>query len=330
MLIMGSKASRAATSVAVAALSLAALRTPPARAAAPATPTPTTAAPEGSFSERVSVEWILVPALVKWGSRYVRGLGRRNFVLEVDGRQVRFQDFEKRGEVPWSIVFLQDLSGSMGTGGRLEASREAIDYFLDSAKQGDEFALASFAGTTTTVDTPFTGDLGALRETVQGWRAYGRTALNDAVALLPQISGNSRNVKRAVVLITDGADNASRISAEQARALVQHADLPVFVLGLQSGDPYAVSGTGEKIYRYADVLNLLASMTGGKYFPVRGPDDWKEACVSIAEELRYQYVLGFETSGRGSPRYHSIEVSVRRHGFTVKARKGYQGTAPAR
>jgi Ca-activated chloride channel family protein len=309
----------------VAALALGLAGAPPADAAAPAAP-----APQGSFTEQVSVEWILVPVLVKWGSRFIRGLGRRSFDLKVDGRQVRFQDFEQRGEVPWSIVFLQDLSGSMGTGGRLDASREAIRYFVDNAKEGDEFALASFAGTTTTIDTPFTNDHDALRETIQGWRAYGKTALNDAVALLPQISGNSRNIKRAVVLITDGADNASQITAAQARALVQRAELPIYVLGLQSGDPYSLSDSGQKLYRYADVLNLLASMTGGKYFPVQGPEDWKEACVSIAEELRYQYVLGFETSGRGSPRYHSIEVSVRRRGFTVKARKGYQGTAPAR
>jgi len=295
-----------------------------------AVPPPQPAAPQASFGEQVSVEWILVPVSVKSGNRYVNSLGRRNFELRVDGRLVNFHDFEQRGEVPWSIVFLQDLSGSMGTGGRLDASREAVSYFLDQAKPGDEFALASFAGDVTAVDAPFTGDLGALKDVVQHWYAYGKTALNDAVSLLPQISGESRNIKRAVVLITDGADNASRISAADARELVRRAELPVYVLGLESGDPYALSSRGEKIYRYADVLNLLAATTGGRYFPVHGANDWKEACATIAEDLRYQYVLGFETSGRGRPRYHAIEVSLRRRGLDVRARKGYEGTSPAR
>ncbi len=288
-------------------------------------------APQATFSDQVSVAWVLVPVSVKsYGGRWLKGLHRRNFELRVDHQVVRIHDFDPRGQVPWSIVFMQDLSGSMGTGGRLRASHEALQYFLDNAKSGDEFALASFAGTTTTVDVPFTEDIQPLRDAMSRWDAYGKTALNDAVALLPQISSNSRNLKRAVVLITDGADNASRISAGQARDLVERADLPVYVLGLESGDPYAVKATGEKLYRYADVLNLLASMTGGKYFSIRGPDDLKEACVTIADELRYQYVLGFQTSGRGRPRYHEISVSVGKRGARVRARAGYKGTSPAR
>lgn len=273
--------------------------------------------------------WILVPVTVRSRSGFVRGLDKNDFELRVDGRPVRFPDFEPRGEVPWSIVFLQDLSGSMAVGGRLDASRDAIRTFLDNAKFGDEFALASFAGTTTSVDVPFTEDLEPLRETLAGWEAYGRTALHDAVALLPRITGESRNLKRAAVLITDGVDNASRITPAQARELVRQAELPVYVLGLESGDPSVISPDGEKLYRYADVLNLLASLTGGRYLSVRGPDDMKEACATIADELRYQYVLGFETRPTGENRYRPIWVSVRKRDAIVNARKGYKGTPPA-
>jgi len=287
--------------------------------------------PQAAFSDEVSVAWILVPVGVKThGGKWYKGLKRKDFELRVDGRRVDFADFEARGIVPWSLVFLQDLSGSMANGGRIESSREAVRFFLDGAKSGDEFAIASFAGPTTAVEVPFTEDLAALREDVDRWRPYGRTALHDAVSLLPQISGASRNLKRAVVLITDGVDNASRLSAAQARQVVRRAELPVYVLGLESGDPRVVSADGDKVYRYADVLNLLAAMTGGRYFPIRGPDEVKEACASIAEELRYQYVLGFETSGIGSSRYRTITVDVRRRGAQVTFRQGYRGTRPAR
>lgn len=282
------------------------------------------------FTDEVSVAWILVPVIVKSKNGYLDGLSREEFDLRVGGRSVQFKDFERRGEAPWSLVFLQDLSGSMGTGGRLEASQEALRYFFDRARPGDEYALATFAGEETAVDVPFTEDLEPLRESVEGWEAWGRTALHDAVSWLPDISGDSRNVKRAAVVITDGADNASRITAAEARDLVRRAELPVYVLGLQSGDPFAMDDKGEKVYRYADVLNLLSSMTGGRYFPIQGPDDLKEACTTIAEEMRYQYVLGFDTSGVGSSEWRPISVIVKEKGVRVVARRGYKGTQPAR
>jgi len=276
------------------------------------------------------VAWILVPVSVRSRLGYVRGLDRKDFVLKVDGRTTRFPDFEPRGEVPWSILFLQDLSGSMANGGHIQASREAILEFLGAARPGDEFAVASFAGDLTLVEVPFTEEQAPVRDVISRWKPYGKTALHDAVSLVPQISSQSRNIKRAAILITDGVDNASRLTPGQARAVVQRADLPVYVLGLESGDPYAQSADGKKIYRYADVLNLLASLTGGRYFSVGRPEEIREACAKIAEELRFQYVLGFETSGRGDSRYRRIEVQVRKRAVEVSARTGYRGTAPAR
>lgn len=274
--------------------------------------------------------WILVPVIVKGPNGYLNGLKKEDFDLKVDGRSIRFPDFEPRGEAPWSIVFLQDLSGSMGIGGRLEASHETVDYFLDAAKPGDEFAVATFAGPDTNIDVPFTEDLDVVRESIASWEGYGKTALHDAVALLPRISSDSRNVKRAAVLITDGVDNASTISAAAAREIVRQAQLPVYVFGLESGDPYAPPTSADGIFSYADMLNLLAHMTGGKYFPIASPDDMKEACATVAEDLRYQYVLGFETQGTGKSSFRSIQVEVRNKKVKqVLSRKGYQGPPPA-
>lgn len=283
-----------------------------------------------TFEDEVSVAWILVPVIVKGQNGYLDDLQREDFELKVDGRSIQFNDFERRGEAPWSLVFLQDLSGSMALGGRLDASHEAVDYFIDAARPGDEFAIATFAGNETVVDVPFTEDQSALREAVATWSGYGKTALHDAVALLPSISSDSRNIKRATVLITDGVDNASQITAAEAREMVRRAELPVYVFGLESGDPFALAEDGDKVYRYADVLNLLAHLTGGRYFPIHGPDDLKEACAAVAEDLRYQYVLGFETVATGKSAFREIAVTVRdRRVKRVLSRKGYQGL-PAR
>jgi VWFA-related protein len=300
---------------------------PPAAPPAPAG----TPAPAASFEEEVSVAWILVPVTVRSKRGYVRGLDRGDFRLEVDGRPVDFSDFEQRGEAPWSLVFLQDLSGSMGVGGRLESSQEAARSFLDASRPGDEVAIATFASGSTDVEVPFTENLQAARESVATWEAYGKTSLHDAVARLPEISSSSRNVKRAAILITDGVDNASALSPAEARELVRRAELPVYVLGLESGDPFALDESGKKVYRYADVLNLLAAMTGGRYFPIGGPEELKEACQAIAEELRFQYVLGFDTSGTGRSSDRRIRVTVKGDSdLRIQARRSYRGTAPAR
>jgi VWFA-related protein len=327
MTFEASRARRARSSAAAAAAGLLA-------GALAAQAPPPAAPPTETFAEEVSVSWILVPVTVKSRAGYVRGLEKEDFVLRVDGRKIDFPDFDARGELPWSIVFLQDISGSMALGDRLEASRQAISQFLDEAKPGDEFALASFAvqsslAPSTLVEVPFTEELQPLRDAVARWEPYGKTALHDAVARVPEIGSSSRNLKRAVILVTDGVDNASRFTPEQAREVVRRADLPVYVLGLESSDLKSGS-KGNATYRYADMLGQLAEHTGGRYFAIHGPDDLKEACAVVAEDLRQHYVLGFETSGRGEARFRQIAVEVQKRAVEVVTRRGYRGTAPAR
>ena len=89
-----------------------------------------------------------------------------------------------------------------------------------------------------------------------------------------------------------------------------------------------MSAEGEKLSRYADVLNLLSNSTGGRYVAVEGSDDLAAACTSIAEELRWQYVLGFETAASGESRFRPISVAVRKRGVEVAYRRGYRGKPP--
>lgn len=281
-----------------------------------------------AFGEEVSVGIVLVPVVVQGRNGYVTGLDPEDFRLEVDGRPVHVVAFERRADAPVSLVFLQDLSGSMASGGKLAASQEAVRYFLDEARLGDEFALATFAGGETHVEVPFTGDLPALRESLTTWDAYGTTALHDAVAWIPEISAAGRAGKRGAVLLTDGVDNASQIPPAEAREIVRHAQVPVYVLGLGSGDPFELTPEGGKLHRYADLLNLLARYTGGRYFPVSDAAELKEAVVAIDEQLRHQYVLGFSPSGRGESSQHRIRVTIPGRRYRVLARQGYFGTAP--
>jgi VWFA-related protein len=281
-----------------------------------------------SFSDQVSVGWVMVPVIVRSGAGYARNLDREDFRLSVDGQPVTFTDFERRSDAPASLLILQDLSGSMAS--RLSASRHVVRFFLDNSLPGDEFAMATFAGDDLSVDVPFTAESSVLAEAAERWEAWGATALHDAVAWMPEISFDSKNPKRFAILVTDGQDNASRMTPEEARAIVQAAQLPTYVIGLGSGDPYSLATNGDKIYRYADVLSLLAAVTGGRYFDVSGPDDLKEALKAILDDVRHQYVLGFAT-GPGSSKFRTLRVEVKGSDRrTVVFRRGYKGTPPAR
>ena len=298
-----------------------ALTVRPALAQEEATPT---------FEEEVSVGYVLVPLVVRSGAGYADRLDEDDFRLLVDGKKVEIDSFERRADAPASVVFLQDLSGSM-EGTSLQASQQAIQFFLDKSLKGDEFAIATFAGSESgggQVEVPYTSELSVLRESVANWKAWGMTALHDAIAWVPNISAEGRNPKRFAVLITDGIDNASKFTPEQAREIVRQAQLPVYVIGLGTGNPYELSDTGEKIYRYADVLNLLASVSGGRYYAISNLEDLQEALTAIHNDLRHQYVLGFAT-GEGKSRLRDVKVEVKSGGRTVLFRRGYKGPPPA-
>lgn len=291
-------------------------------------PSPAPAAEDPAvFEEEVSVGYVLVPVVVRSGAGYVENLDAEDFRLLVDGKRVPIDSFERRADAPASLIFLQDLSGSM-EGPSLEHSRGVVRYFLDKAGQGDEFALATFASGSGNVEVPFTSDRVVVREAVQGWKAWGTTALHDAVAWVPSISSEGKNPKRFAILVTDGVDNASKIPPEKAREMVREAQLPVYVIGLSSGNPYELSTEGKKIYRYADVLNLLAVTTGGRYYSISGSEELQKALDAIYADLRHQYVLGFPT-GEGKARQRDVRVEVKAGDRTAVFRRGYKGPPPA-
>jgi Ca-activated chloride channel family protein len=281
----------------------------------------------GSFTEEVSVGYVLVPVVVRSGARYIKNLDKDDFQLLVDDRKIPIESFEYRSEAPASVMVLQDLSGSM-EGQSLNLSREAVRFFLGKALQGDEFAIATFASGSTQVEVPFTSELPAIQESVRLWKAWGTTALHDAVTTVPGLSQAGKNPKRFAILITDGVDNASKIAPERARELVRQAQVPVYVLGMATGDPFQITEEGKKIYRYADVLNLLATTTGGRYYSISGAEELQVALAAILDDLRHQYVLGFAT-GEGPSRQRDLKVQVDAGDRTVLFRRGYKGPPPA-
>ena len=284
---------------------------------------------EGSvgFAEEVSVGYVLVPVAVRSDSGFVEGLKRDDFTLTVDGRPVRIDSFERGGEAPVRLAVLQDLSGSMGLGWKLDASRRALDCLLEASRPDDRFALASFAGRRLRVEVPFTSERSALREAAAAWEPYGVTALHDAVARIPSIATSRSAPNAAAVLITDGVENASELAPAEARRIVRAAQVPVYVLGF--GRAEAAGDESSQRGRYAEVLRRLATFTGGRYLPLPEPRAVEQACAEIAAELRSRYVLGFATRDSGPSAFREIRVLVERRSARISHRRGYTGPSPA-
>ena len=336
-----------------AGLALAALAALAAPAGADDLPGPTeeTSLPASTFQENLAVSWALVPVVVRTRNGYARGLEHDDFRLWVDGRRVPIDELDLGSDAPLSVVWLQDLSGSMANAGKLAASRRAFETFLAGYRSGDEIAIAGFAGGRIQVEVPFTDSLAALSESAAAWEGYGTTALHDAVSLLPEISAEGSRGKRVAVLVTDGQDNASRLTSAQAVELVRRARIPVYVLGLRAFRPDAGKSSREgadDAVRYADLLANLAERTGGRYVeltpgaadgsPVSSAaDDEVAAAVhQILDDLRLRYILAVTTAGDGPSTYHEIRVELAHPELAVRSgrhtsltyRRGYWGTPP--
>ena len=286
------------------------------------------AEPQSGFKDKVSVAYILVPVIARSPVGYAQDLVAADFQLAVDGQPIAFESFEVGATAPVSVMFLQDLSGSMANAEKLALSRLAIGRLLHDARTSDQFALASFADGSLTLEIPYSNDPDLIDKALPLWRPYGVTGLHDAVSRLPELTRDRQSAKRAAILITDGADNASELSPSDARREVRQAELPVYVLGLSTGSPDILDRDGKKLHRYADVLNLLAHLTGGQYFWVSNSDEAIRAARTIAADLRHQYVLGFSTTDTGSSKYRDIEVTTRKKKVTLTFRRGYEGPPP--
>jgi VWFA-related protein len=291
--------------------------------------------PQGpNFHDRLSIGYVLVPVVVRSGAGYVENLEVEDFVVSVDGKRVVIESFEEGPSAPVGVAFLQDLSGSMGTAGKLELSRTAIERFLHFRRPGDHFALASFANGHTRMAVAFTVEPAELFRAMRNWRAYGTTALHDAVSRLPEVTSGLESTKRAAILITDGVDNASHLTPTEARQRVREAELPVYVLGLSVKELPPGIDPGQS---YSDLLRRLAKETGGAYFSLPDPRLLPRTAAAILRELRHQYVLGFSTSGNEAESYRRLQVKVtprskrqqRRHPYQVTFRRGYLGPPPS-
>ncbi|HSS43695.1 MAG TPA: VWA domain-containing protein [Thermoanaerobaculia bacterium] len=282
-----------------------------------------------TYEESVGAEYVLLPVLVfdKKG-RFVEGLEKKDFRVHVEGATVETDTFDRDASAPVSFAFLIDTSGSMEIAGKLETAKNAVRHILRNRRPGDEFALFAFSEGEVRLAADFSTDPRRLLRELWSLQASGQTALFDAVAATPSRMVSGKNGKRAILLFTDGVDNASRLTPSEMVAVLQEISIPVYAVGMTN---VAFDRLTEEQRRELalDNLKLLSGASGGQVYLAGGTEDLRPIAAKIDSEVRKQYLLGFTPSGKGELRYRIVIVSVTKPGsWVVRARRGYRGTAP--
>jgi VWFA-related protein len=186
----------------------------------------------------------------------------------------------------------------------------------------------------------FTGDTGDIRDTILKQRAGGGTSLYDAVYAAsihlqkdsPMPPGPNSDVRRVLVVISDGDDNSSSHSRGESVEMAQRAGVIIYSIStstdwISAEDEKDPSKRISRKYEKGEgdkVLEQLAQETGGRAFFPYKVDDLGQSFLDIGDELRHQYALAYSPAGRSADgKYHTIKIQTDRKDVIVRARKGY-------
>ena len=274
------------------------------------------------FRATAEVSAILVPVTVKdKRGRLIPTLERERFHLLVDDIEFPIKSFWREGGLPISYAFIVDVSGSMN-GRRLARTRDAILEFVRQLRADDEVCLITFGAGEVKRRLSFGTDPGLLPRVLESLRGYGTTALYDMLTATPQAMEGTRNVRRVVVLFTDGVDTASEMTPGDAVKILEGLEDPLYVLGIEP--PPAEEGPPDS---YEDLLARFAAASGGRYLRVDTAAKLPDFARSLRQELTLRYIITIEPSGLGNVKWRKLEVRVD-GGYAVLARQGYRGTLP--
>ena len=273
---------------------------------------------------RSSVDIVSVTAVVRdRKGKVVPSLTTGDFEVLDEGRQRPILDLFSEETAPASVALLVDGSGSMRLGAANDASRQIATAVLGSLNaRRDDAALLSVDTRLITLQN-FTHDFDTVRQALQDIESFGSTSLFDAIAGTAGLVADRTRNRRAVVVLTDGADTSSAYTPERVSSIASTIDVPVYVFAL--GDQPEPTREKHAPLTPARQLANLAHATGGDYFVANTPALVNASIVRMIEELRHQYVIGFEAANGGGLR--RVEVRTRKSDLLVRSRKWYASGA---
>jgi Ca-activated chloride channel family protein len=252
--------------------------------------------------------------------RFVQDLTKRDFEVLDNGQTRPISDLQN-DLAGVSVAVLFDVSGSME--GHMPYAREAATHLLSWLNgYNDEAAVFTF-DTHLDERAPFTTGLHTLPDSLTSVVPFGATSLHDAIALTARRVGEREGRRRAVVVLTDGNDNASRLKPEDVSAIASAIDVPVYIFGIVASidNPSQEMSTLPDRSALGGPLTELAAWTGWHVVVASTISQRSIAARQIIDELRHQYLIAFESSGK--PGWHPLVVRARNKDLVVRARSGY-------
>jgi len=276
---------------------------------------------------RVDSSLVLIPVHVTTPlGANVTTLARENFQLFEENAPQTITLFAN-DDAPMSIGLLFDASGSMKN--KRQKVSEAAAAFFKTANREDEFFLVQFNDWAKVV-VPFTPDVDELYSRIAGVRPFGRTALLDGVHVGLQHMKKARNLRKALVILSDGGDNWSRHNLREVKNALLESDVQVYAMGIFDAD--AASHHAREERDGPILLDDLAGQTGGLLYSVNNVDDLPAISARISRELRTQYLLGYcPTHPARDGKYRRVQVKLAvpkdMPGLRAYYRPGYYGVA---
>ena len=251
--------------------------------------------------------------------RFITDLGKDDFEVVEGKRRQTISDFAAESDLPLRLGILIDTSNSVRE--RFKFEQEAASQFIDSVMRTnlDKALVVSF-DTSAELVADLINDTDKLTAAIRDLRPGGGTSLYDAIyfACRDKLSQDQPRYKfrRAIVIVSDGDDNQSRYTRDQALEMAQKADVVMYAI---STNITRIETDGDKVLKY------LAQETGGRaFFPFK-VEDLDQSFENIANELRHQYNISYRPEPlKTDGLFHAIDVRVtERKNILVNVRRGY-------
>lgn len=257
---------------------------------------------------------VMNAAVTDASGKGVRGLNAKLFHIFEDGQEQEIKSFEAE-ETPFAAVILLDTSGSMEE--RVSLARSAAIQFLDGMRADDFTAIYKFDSKIEMLqDFSNSRDMS---DHVYEVKADGMTVLNDAVFKAAELLSKRPEKRRAIIVLSDGADTMSKATAEKALRAALLANASIYTV-----DMSALDTGGKERMQTQGVLKNFAEKTGGRFLTTSGGIAMRDAFKRIVEELGGQYTIAYQPANTTKDgKWRSIELRISKPNLTIRTRKGY-------
>jgi Ca-activated chloride channel family protein len=245
---------------------------------------------------------------------HVPGLRQNQFTIFENGVEQEISFFAAE-ETPFAAVILLDTSGSMEQ--RVSLARSATIRFLDGIRETDNAEIYRFDSKVSLVQK--FSNTRDVSEKLFDLKADGMTALNDAIFQAAKDLGDRPEKRRAIIVLSDGADTFSGRSADKALKAALAVNALIYTV-----DMSAIDLNGKERAQNQGVLRNFAEKTGGTFISTPGGIAMREAFRKIVAELGSQYTIAYQPKNTTKDgKWRAIEVRIAKPNLSIRARKGY-------